>query len=92
MSCLFFREKEKKDASSYWKEFQSEILYVAVCMLLLDTVTLEVSKCFGLHSVYHKRILLRDWMEAKRVTKRTVKFRIERFLLINRDNNKYISS
>ena len=51
MSCLFFREKKKKDASSYWKEFQSEILYVAVCMLLLDTVTLEVSKCFGLHSV-----------------------------------------
>ena len=29
--------------------------------------------------------------EAKRVTKRTVKFRIERFLLINRENNKYIS-
>ena len=57
-------------------------------MLLLDTVTLEVSKCFGLHSVEHPRILVGDWMEAKKMTKRTVKFRIGRFLSINREKNK----
>ena len=33
------------------------------------------------------RILLGDWMEAKRMTKHSVKFRIGRFLSINREKN-----
>ena len=59
-------------------------------MLLMDTVTLEVSQVFGLYSVYHPRILVGDWMEAKRMIRRTVKFQIGRSLLINREKtNKF---